>query len=182
MPTCEASLPLSHALYTYVASQLVVYIPEGCGRPQQVRHPLSPTVHLRPVKTKTSKEKYLMTRVKRGTVARKRRNKILELNRGFRGSHSTLFRTANQRSLKALSSSYSDRRKKKRQYRRLWIRRINAGSRSMGVTYSCFIHDLKDNTIPLNRKMLSQLLILHPKSFQNLTLNALLISKTKLLN
>ena len=55
-----------------------------------------------------------MTRVKRGTVARKRRNKILELNRGFRGSHSTLFRTANQRSLKALSSSYSDRRKKKR--------------------------------------------------------------------
>jgi large subunit ribosomal protein L20 len=112
------------------------------------------------------KEKYLMTRVKRGVVARKRRNKILELNRGFRGSHSTLFRTANQRSLKALSSSYSDRRKKKRQYRRLWIRRINAGSRSMGVTYSCFIHDLKKSTISLNRKMLSQLLILHPESFQ----------------
>lgn len=109
-----------------------------------------------------------MTRVKRGTVARKRRNKILELNRGFRGSHSTLFRTANQRSLKALSSSYSDRRKKKRQYRRLWIRRINAGSRPAGLTYSCFIHALKVNSVLLNRKMLSQLVILHPTGFNTL--------------
>jgi large subunit ribosomal protein L20 len=120
------------------------------------------------VKTKISKTIELMTRVKRGTVARKRRNKILELNRGFRGSHSTLFRTANQRSLKALSSSYSDRRKKKRQYRRLWIRRINAGSRPAGLTYSRFIHALKVNSVLLNRKMLSQLVILHPTSFNTL--------------
>ncbi len=110
-----------------------------------------------------------MTRVKRGTVARKRRNKILDLNRGFRGSHSTLFRTANQRSLKALSSSYSDRRKKKRQYRRLWIRRINAGSRPAGLSYSRFMHALKTNRVFLNRKMLSQLVILHPTSFNALT-------------
>ena len=110
-----------------------------------------------------------MTRVKRGTVARKRRNKILDLNRGFRGSHSTLFRTANQRSLKALSSSYSDRRKKKRQYRRLWIRRINAGSRPSGLSYSRFMHALKMNRVLLNRKMLSQLVILHPTSFNALT-------------
>ena len=109
-----------------------------------------------------------MTRVKRGTVARKRRNKILALNRGFRGSHSTLFRTAQQRSLKALSSSYSDRRKKKRSYRRLWIRRINAASRTSGVSYSRFIHQLKTLRIRLNRKMLSQLVIFHPKTFQEL--------------
>ena len=109
-----------------------------------------------------------MTRVKRGSVARKRRKKILELNRGFRGSHSTLFRTANQRSLKALSSSWSDRRKKKRQYRRLWIRRINAASRTSGMTYSRFIHFLKLNRVMLNRKVLSQLSILHPESFKRL--------------
>ena len=110
-----------------------------------------------------------MTRVKRGSVARKRRNKVLELNRGFRGSHSTLFRTANQRSLKALSSSWSDRRKKKRQYRRLWIRRINAAARTFGLTYSRFIHRLKRNQVGLNRKVISQLTILHPTSFKNLT-------------
>jgi large subunit ribosomal protein L20 len=111
----------------------------------------------------------VMTRVKRGSVARKRRNKILELNRGFRGSHSTLFRTANQRSLKALSSAWSDRRKKKRQYRRLWIRRINAASRTTGVSYSRFMNALKRNNIGLNRKVLAQLSILHPKGFVALT-------------
>ena len=127
--------------------------------------------NLRRVKTKNFNNLTLMTRVKRGTVARKRRNKILEFNRGFRGSHSTLFRTANQRSLKALSSSYSDRRKKKRQYRRLWIRRINAGSRPAGMTYSRFMHALKMNRVQLNRKMLSQLVVLHPTSFNTLTTN-----------
>ena len=121
------------------------------------------------MKTKIFEKIEIMTRVKRGTVARKRRNKILELNRGFRGSHSTLFRTANQRSLKALSSSYSDRRKKKRQYRRLWIRRINAGSRSAGLSYSRFMHQLKLNRVLLNRKVLSQLVVLHPTSFNTLT-------------
>ena len=110
-----------------------------------------------------------MTRVKRGTVARKRRKKILALNRGFRGSHSTLFRTANQRSLKALTSAWSDRRKKKRQYRRLWIRRINAAARTFGLSYSRFMHILKRNNIGLNRKMLAQLSILHPKGFAALT-------------
>jgi large subunit ribosomal protein L20 len=113
-----------------------------------------------------------MTRVKRGTVARKRRNKILELNRGFRGSHSTLFRTANQRSLKALSSSYSDRRKKKRQYRRLWIRRINAAAQPAGIRYSLFIHGLKMQCVQLNRKMVSQIAVLHPASFGKLLATA----------
>src|SRR5210317_2159080 len=110
-----------------------------------------------------------MTRVKRGNVARKRRNKILDLNRGYRGSHSTLFRTANQRMLKALTTAYTDRRKKKRTYRRLWIRRINAAVRPTGTTYSKFIHKMKTEQILLNRKVLSQLVILDPQSFSTLT-------------
>ena len=109
-----------------------------------------------------------MTRVKRGNVARKRRNKVLELNRGFRGSHSTLFRTANQRSLKALHSAYGDRRKKKRDTRRLWIRRVNSAARMSGMNYSQFIYKLKKKNIALNRKILSQLVILSPKSFEQL--------------
>ena len=110
-----------------------------------------------------------MTRVKRGTVARKRRNKILELNRGYRGSHSTLFRTAQQRTLKALTTAYTDRRKKKRTYRLLWIRRINAAVRTTGTTYSKFIHSIKKDQIMLNRKVLSQLVVLDPTSFTTLT-------------
>ena len=110
-----------------------------------------------------------MTRVKRGNVARKRRNKILELNRGYRGSHSTLFRTAQQRTLKALTTAYTDRRKKKRTYRRLWIRRINAAVRTKGTTYSKFIHTIKKDKMMLNRKVLSQLVILDPTSFSTLT-------------
>ena len=110
-----------------------------------------------------------MTRVKRGTVASKRRNKILELNRGYRWSHSTLFRTAQQRTLKALTTAYTDRRKKKRTYRRLWIRRINAAVRTSGTTYSKFIHEMKKDQILLNRKVLSQLVLLDPASFKTLT-------------
>ena len=110
-----------------------------------------------------------MTRVKRGNVARKRRNKILDLNRGYRGSHSTLFRTAQQRMLKALTTAYTDRRKKKRTYRRLWIRRINAAVRTNGTTYSKFIHHIKKDQILLNRKVLAQLAVLDPTSFNTLT-------------
>ena len=110
-----------------------------------------------------------MTRVKRGNVARKSRNKILELNRGYRGSHSTLFRTANQRTLKALTSSYDGRRKKKRDFRQLWIKRINGAVRTLGpVTYSKFMHKMKKNQVNLNRKMLSQLVILDPVGFEPL--------------
>ena len=110
-----------------------------------------------------------MTRVKRGNVARKSRNKILELNHGYRGSHSTLFRTANQRTLKALTAAYSGRRKKKRDFRRLWIKRINASTRTAGsVTYSKFMHRMKKNSVYLNRKVLSQLVILDPVAFDPL--------------
>ncbi len=107
-----------------------------------------------------------MARVKRGNVARKRRKKILKLAKGFRGSHSKLFRTANQRVMKALTNAYRDRRKKKRNFRRLWIARINAGARMHGISYSKLMGGLKKSEIQINRKMLSQMAILDPKGFE----------------
>ena len=106
-----------------------------------------------------------MTRVKRGNVARKRRNKILRLAKGFRGSHSRLFRTANQQVMKALRNAYRDRRKRKRDFRRLWITRINAAARTQGMSYSQFIGKLKKANVLLNRKMLAQLAVLDPATF-----------------
>ncbi|MEL6250085.1 MAG: 50S ribosomal protein L20 [Cyanobacteria bacterium J06626_23] len=106
-----------------------------------------------------------MARVKRGNVARKRRKKILKLAKGYRGSHSKLFRTANQQVMKALRYAYRDRRRKKRDFRRLWIARVNAAARMNGTTYSRLIGDLKKANIDLNRKMLAQMAILDPTSF-----------------
>ncbi|MEA5508992.1 50S ribosomal protein L20 [Crocosphaera sp. UHCC 0190] len=106
-----------------------------------------------------------MTRVKRGNVARKRRKKILKLAKGFRGSHSKLFRTANQQVMKALRNAYRDRRKRKRDFRRLWITRINAAARINGVSYSQLIGQMKKANIEINRKMLAQLAILDPAAF-----------------
>jgi large subunit ribosomal protein L20 len=106
-----------------------------------------------------------MTRVKRGNVARKRRNKILKLAKGFRGSHSTLFRTANQQVMKALRSSYRDRKNRKRDFRRLWITRINAAARLHGLSYSQLIGNLKKANIELNRKMLAQIAVLDSAAF-----------------
>lgn len=106
-----------------------------------------------------------MTRVKRGNVARKRRKKILKLAKGFRGSHSKLFRTANQQVMKALRNAYRDRRKRKRDFRRLWITRINAAARQQGLSYSQLVDKLKKADIQLNRKMLAQLAILDPQTF-----------------
>ncbi len=106
-----------------------------------------------------------MTRVKRGNVARKRRKKILKLAKGFRGSHSKLFRTANQQVMKALRNAYRDRRKKKRDFRRLWITRINAAARQNGISYSKLTGLLKKANIELNRKMLAQLAVLDNEAF-----------------
>jgi len=107
-----------------------------------------------------------MTRVKRGNVARKRRKKILKLAKGFRGSHSKLFRTANQQVMKALRNAYRDRRKKKRDFRRLWITRINAAARIHGISYSQLINKLEKANIALNRKILAQLAIQDADAFQ----------------
>ena len=106
-----------------------------------------------------------MTRVKRGNVARKHRNKILKLAKGFRGSHSKLYRVANQQVMKALRNAYRDRKKKKRDFRRLWIARINAAARAHGLSYSKLIGQMKKADIQLNRKMFAQLAILDPASF-----------------
>ena len=106
-----------------------------------------------------------MTRVKRGNVARKRRKKILKLAKGFRGSHSKLFRSANQQVMKALRNAYRDRRKRKRDFRRLWIVRINAAARQHGINYSRLVDKLKKTDIQLNRKMLAELAFLDPDAF-----------------
>jgi large subunit ribosomal protein L20 len=107
-----------------------------------------------------------MTRVKRGNVARKHRNKVLKLAKGFRGSHSKLYRVANQQVMKALRNAYRDRKKKKRDFRRLWIARINAAARVHGMSYSKLIGQMKKADIQLNRKMLAQIAILDPASFE----------------
>ena len=106
-----------------------------------------------------------MVRVKRGNVARKRRKKILQLAKGYRGAHSRLFRVANQQVMKALRYSYRGRKQKKRVFRKLWIARINAASRLNGLSYSRVIHKFKKSNIDLNRKMLSQIAVLDSQTF-----------------
>ena len=91
-----------------------------------------------------------MARVKRGNIARKRRNKILNLAKGFRGGNKNLFRTANQRVMKALCNAYRDRRRRKRDFRRLWISRINASARINGTNYSKLINGMKNSEIIIN--------------------------------
>ena len=113
-----------------------------------------------------------MSRVKRGNVARKRRNKILRLAKGFRGSNGSLFRTANQRVMKALCNAYRDRKRRKRDFRRLWIARINAAARLNGLSYSKFMGSLKKADIRINRKMLAQLALTDPNTFTNIALNS----------
>lgn len=112
------------------------------------------------------KEASKMTKVKRGNVARKRRKKILSLAKGFKGTHSKLFRVANQQVMKALRYSYVGRKNKKRQFRSLWITRINAACRSNGTNYSVFISSLKQSNVGLNRKMLAQLAVVDVEAFE----------------
>lgn len=109
-----------------------------------------------------------MVRIKRGNVARKRRKKILNLAKGFQGTHSRLFKIANQQVMKSLIYSYRSRKQKKRQFRKLWITRINSATRQNKTKYSHLIYHLKQSKIILNRKMLSQLSILDPIAFKNL--------------
>lgn len=109
-----------------------------------------------------------MTKVKRGNVARKRRKKILSLAKGFKGTHSKLFRVANQQVMKALRYSYVGRKNRKRQFRSLWITRINAACRNNDTNYSLFINSLKKSNIALNRKMLAQLAVLDNTTFNKI--------------
>ena len=107
-------------------------------------------------------------RVKRGYKARQRRKKILKLARGFRGGRSKLFRTAADALDKALMYAYRDRRAKKRDFRRLWIARINAAARMNELSYNKFIHGLKLAGIELDRKILAELAISDPPAFSQI--------------
>ena len=111
-----------------------------------------------------------MARVKRGNIARKRRKKILQLAKGYKGAHSRLFRIANQQVMKALRYSYVGRKQKKRVFRKLWISRINAASRLNGLSYSRLIYNFKKSNIGLNRKMLSQIAVLDIPTFNELVI------------
>ena len=98
-----------------------------------------------------------MTRVKRGVVARRKHKKVLEAAKGFRGRRGNVFRVAKQAVMKAGQYAYRDRRQKKREFRKLWIVRINAACRSLGIQYSRFIDGLNKSGIEIDRKVLANL-------------------------
>jgi len=107
-----------------------------------------------------------MTRVKRGFKARRRRKKILKLASGYYGGRSRLFKTAKESVERALSFAYRDRRVKKRNFRKLWITRINAALRLKGLNYSVFMCKLKKANIKINRKILAELAVLDIAAFE----------------
>jgi large subunit ribosomal protein L20 len=106
-----------------------------------------------------------MARVKRGVTTHARHKKVLEQAKGFRGRSNSSYRIALERLEKSLQYAYRDRRNKKRDFRGLWIQRINAGARQHGMTYSQFMHGLKQAGVELDRKVLSDLAIREPEAF-----------------
>lgn len=109
-----------------------------------------------------------MSRAVNGTISRKRRKKVLRLAKGFRSVRSKVYRKAREAVYKALSYAYRDRKTRKRNFRRLWIIRINAAVRAEGMTYSDFIHGLKKANIELDRKVMSELAVNNQDSFKSL--------------
>lgn len=109
-----------------------------------------------------------MARIKGGLNAKKRHNRILKLAKGYRGARSKQYRIAKQSVMRALTSSYSGRKQKKRQYRRLWIARINAAARMNGLSYSRLMHGLKMAEIDLNRKVLAEMAVNDASGFATL--------------
>ncbi len=106
-----------------------------------------------------------MARVKRGFKARRRRNKVLKLAKGYRGARSKLFRSATEAVDRALNYAFRDRRVKKRDFRSLWIVRINAASRINGLSYSKFIYGLKKADVQIDRKVLADIAVTDPNGF-----------------
>ncbi len=106
-----------------------------------------------------------MARVKRGVMVRKRHNKVMDQAKGYRGSRSRQYKAAHESVMKALSYAYRDRRVRKRDMRRLWIQRINAGARQNGMSYSTFINGLKVAGIDLDRKVLADMAVRDPSAF-----------------
>ena len=106
-----------------------------------------------------------MTRVKRSVNAKKKRRKTLELTKGFRGQANSNYKRAKEALLKADSYAYRDRRNRKRDFRRLWVTRINAAARLNGMTYSTFMHGMKLAGIELDRKVLADIAVRDPEAF-----------------
>jgi large subunit ribosomal protein L20 len=109
-----------------------------------------------------------MPRVKGGPSTHRRHKRILAMAKGYRGGRSRLYRTAQETVDRALSFAYRDRRARKRDFRRLWIARINAGTRALGVPYSRLVAGLDKAEVRLNRKMLSEMAIYHPADFEKI--------------
>ncbi len=109
-----------------------------------------------------------MPRVKRGVAARKRKNRILKEAKGFFGSRSKLLKTARETVHKSLKYAYRDRKQRKRDFRGLWIQRINAAAREHGLSYSRMIHGLKQAGVEVDRKILAELAVSDPKAFGDL--------------
>ncbi|MBP3447429.1 MAG: 50S ribosomal protein L20 [Clostridia bacterium] len=106
-----------------------------------------------------------MARIKGAVTTRRRHKKILKLAKGYRGGKSRLFRTANEAVMKSLVYAYIGRKQKKREFRQLWIARINAAARMNGISYSRLMNGLKKANIEINRKMLSEIAIADPAAF-----------------
>ncbi|MBQ2063335.1 MAG: 50S ribosomal protein L20 [Firmicutes bacterium] len=109
-----------------------------------------------------------MARVKKGVNAHKRHKKIMKMAKGFYGEKSKVFRAANPAVMRSLRSAYAGRKQKKRDYRKMWIARINAGARMNGLSYSKLMHGLKVSGIDINRKMLSEMAIHDEAGFAKL--------------
>ena len=106
-----------------------------------------------------------MARIKGGLNAKKRHNRVLKLAKGYRGARSKQYRVAKQSVMRAMAESFAGRKQRKRQFRRLWIARINAGARLNGLSYSKFMYGLKLADVQVNRKMLSEMAINDPEGF-----------------
>ncbi len=117
-----------------------------------------------------------MARIKGGLNAKKRHNRVLKLAKGYRGARSKQYRVAKQSVMRALTSSYAGRKERKRQFRQLWIARINAAARINGLSYSKFVYGLKQAGVVMNRKVLSDMAINDAEGFAKLAE----LAKTKL--
>ena len=110
-----------------------------------------------------------MARIKGGVNAKKKHNRVLKLAKGYRGARSKQYRVAKQSVMRALTSSYAGRKEKKRQFRQLWIARINAAARLNGLSYSKFMYGLKLAEVDINRKMLAEMAVNDAEGFKSLT-------------
>ena len=109
-----------------------------------------------------------MARIKGGLNAKKKHNRVLKLAKGYRGARSKQYRVAKQSVMRALTSSYAGRKQRKRQFRQLWIARINAAARMNGISYSQMMHGLKLAGVDINRKMLAEMAVNDAEGFKTL--------------